>query len=88
REVLRRIALQGSTMTNNTLSPIQDTQTQEDEIIRQRQLETCARLEAELANPLNIQLIPIEMKPGLFALEAFLASCPRRLKSRKNRPPG
>ncbi|MCM4471180.1 AlpA family phage regulatory protein [Escherichia coli] len=25
------------------------------------------------------------MKPGLFALEAFLASCPRRLKSRKNR---
>ncbi|EHS1764604.1 hypothetical protein KVY48_000272 [Escherichia coli] len=74
-------------MTNNTLSPIQDTQTQDDEIIRQKQEKTIERLEAELSRVEKTKPF-LSSRPDKFALEDFLAKCPRRRKSGKNRPPG
>ncbi|EIP3286502.1 hypothetical protein [Escherichia coli] len=75
-------------MTNNTLSPIQDTQTQDDEIIRQRQSKACARLEEELTRTKIPPPAPRLVPPEKFALEDFVDKYPRRLKSGKNRPPG
>ncbi|EPJ1561269.1 hypothetical protein RBH48_14110 [Escherichia coli] len=74
-------------MTNNTLSPKQDTQTQDDEIIRQRQEKTIERLEAELSRVEKTKPF-LSSRPDKFAIEDFLAKCPRRRKSGKNRPPG
>ncbi|ENE1985000.1 hypothetical protein ABM403_004674 [Escherichia coli] len=74
-------------MTNNTLSPKQDTQTQDDEIIRQKQEKTIERLEAELSRVEKTKPF-LSSRPDKFALEDFLAKCPRRRKSGKNRPPG
>ncbi|ELX0088228.1 hypothetical protein QK183_001633 [Escherichia coli] len=58
-------------MTNNTLSPIQDTQTQDDEIIRQRQSEACARVEEELTRTKIPPPAPRLVPPEKFALEDF-----------------
>ncbi|EHO6954284.1 hypothetical protein KL766_003719 [Escherichia coli] len=74
-------------MTNNTLSPKQDTQTQDDEIIRQRQEKTIERLEAELSRVEKTKPF-LSSRPDKFALEDFLEKCPRRRKSTRNRPPG
>ncbi|EED1395918.1 hypothetical protein P4P03_002610 [Escherichia coli] len=74
-------------MTNNTLSPKQDTQTQDDEIIRQKQEKTIERLEAELSRVEKTKPF-LSSRPDKFAIEDFLAKCPRRRKSGKNRPPG
>lgn len=70
-------------MTNNTLSPIQDTQTQDDEIIRQRQSEACARVEEELTRTKIPPPAPRLVPPEKFALEDFVDKYPRRLNPAK-----
>ncbi|EEY2482662.1 hypothetical protein K5B45_000405 [Escherichia coli] len=73
-------------MTNNTLSPKQDTQTQDDEIIRQKQEKTIERLEAELSRVEKTKPF-LSSRPDKFALEDFLAKCPRRRKATRSRSP-
>ncbi|MFK0531198.1 hypothetical protein ACISSW_28185 [Escherichia coli] len=75
-------------MTNNTLSPIQDTQTQDDEIIRQRQSEACARLEEELTRTKIPPPAPRLVPPEKFALKNLSEKNPRRLNPGKNGAPG
>ncbi|EIX4506584.1 hypothetical protein MKI77_000436 [Escherichia coli] len=74
-------------MTNEDL-PENNEKVIASEIIRQKQEETRARLEAELAEKRKQKPAQRLARPGKFELEEFLSKYPRRLKATKNRPPG
>ncbi|MEE7213865.1 hypothetical protein Q0S72_06730 [Escherichia coli O4:H2] len=74
-------------MTENASLQEGDKISPDCEIIRQRQEKTIERLEAELSRVEKTKPF-LSSRPDKFAIEDFLAKCPRRRKSGKNRPPG
>ncbi|ELP2904945.1 hypothetical protein R0P53_001902 [Escherichia coli O128] len=74
-------------MTENASLQEGDKISPDCDIIRQKQEKTIERLEAELSRVEKTKPF-LSSRPDKFAIEDFLAKCPRRRKSGKNRPPG